>query len=61
MAVLLLMVGYCMQLKAGKHTQEQFSLDEHNTTGKDESEIKIGITCSWQHAVVAARESSTSV
>ena len=54
------MVGY-LQLKADKHTQERFSLDEHNTTSKDESEIRLGTTCSWQHAVVAARESSISV
>lgn len=60
MAVLLLMVGY-LQLRAGKHTQERFSLDEHNTTSKDEREIKIGSTCSWTQAVIASRASSTSV
>ena len=66
MVVLLLMVGY-LQLRAGKHTkhtkhtQEQFSLDEHKITSKDESDIRIGTTCSWQHTVIAARKSSTCV
>ena len=60
MAVLLLMAGQ-LQLKADKHTQERVSLDEQNTKSKDESEIEIEITCSWQHAVIAARESSTSI
>ena len=59
--MLLVNGGALLQLKAGKHTQERFSLDEHNTKTKDESGIKIGITCSWQHAVIAARERSTSV
>ena len=54
-----LIVGY-LQLKAGEHTQERLSLDEHNTRSKDESEVKLGTTCSWQLAVIAARASSTS-
>ena len=64
--VLLLMVGY-MQLRAGKHTkhtkhtQDQFSLDEYKITSKDESNIKIGTTCSWHQTVIAARKSSTCV
>lgn len=31
-----------LQLRAGKHTQERFSLDEHDTTSKDECEIRLG-------------------
>jgi hypothetical protein len=50
--LLLLMVGY-LQLNAGKHTQERFSLDKHNTTSKDECEIRTGTAGSWQHAVIA--------
>ena len=55
-----LIVGY-LQLKAGKHTQERLSLDEHNTRSKDESEVKLGTTCSWQLAVIATRANSTSL
>lgn len=50
-----------LQLRAGKHTQERFSLDEHNTTGKDECEIRLGPTCSRHHAVIAICKSNTSV
>jgi hypothetical protein len=50
-----------LQLRAGKHTQERFSLDEHNTTSKDECEIRLGPTCSWHHAVIAICKSNTSV
>jgi hypothetical protein len=50
-----LIVGY-LQLKTGKHTQERLSLDEHNARSKDESEVKLGTTCSWQ---LAARSYSS--
>lgn len=53
-----LIVGY-LQLKAGKHTQERLSLDEHNTRSKDESEFKLGTTCSWHLTVIATRATST--
>jgi hypothetical protein len=50
-----LIVGY-LQLKTGKHTQERLSLDERNARSKDESEVKLGTTCSWQ---LAARSYSS--
>lgn len=50
-----------LQLRAGKHTQERLSLDEHYTTSKDECEIRLGPTCSWHHAVISVCKSNSSV